>query len=95
MSNEEKHHIVPYKTYLIILGALITLTLLSVAIINIELHQYTVLAALVFAVIKTYLVLFYFMHLKYDKPMYRRMVIFVFTLFVAVIVITFIDYLFR
>ncbi|MDA3930094.1 MAG: cytochrome C oxidase subunit IV family protein [Prolixibacteraceae bacterium] len=95
MSSEEKHHIVSYKTYLFILLGLITLTLLSVGITNIELREYTVAAALIFAAIKSYFVLYYFMHLKYDKPLYRRMAMFVFLLFFAVLFVTFIDYVNR
>lgn len=95
MSSENKHHIVSYRSYLLILLGLIILTLLSVAITNIELREYTVAAALIFASIKSYIVLSYFMHLKFDKPMYRNMVLFVFVLFFAVIMITFIDYINR
>jgi cytochrome c oxidase subunit IV len=95
MSSENKHHIVSYRSYLMILLGLIILTLLSVAITNIELREYTVAAALIFASVKTFIVLSYFMHLKFDKPMYRNMVLFVFVLFFAVIMITFIDYINR
>jgi cytochrome c oxidase subunit 4 len=93
--SEEKHHIIPYKVYFFILLALLTLTFSSVWITSIELREYTVAAALLFAVAKTYLVLTYFMHLKYDKPYIKAMVGFVFAIFLVVIVITFLDYLFR
>lgn len=95
MSNEEKHHIVSYRSYLLILLGLITLTLISVAITHIELREYTVAAALNLAGIKSYLVLSYFMHLKFDKPLYRYMVLFVFLLFFVVVFITFVDYVNR
>lgn len=95
MNSEEKHHIVSYRTYLLILLGLIILTLLSVGITNIELREYTVAAALIIAGIKSYFVLSYFMHLKFDKPMYRNMVLFVFVLFFAVVLITFVDYINR
>ena len=94
MSNE-KHHIVPYKTYVIILIVLIALTMSSIEITHIQLQQYTVAGALLFASVKSYLVLTYFMHLKYDKPYMRAMVIFVFAVFVVTIIITFLDYLYR
>ncbi len=94
MSNE-KHHIVPYYVYVVILGALIVLTFASIGITSIELGSLTVAAALLFAVVKTYLVLIYFMHLKYDKPYIGIMVGAVFLLFVVVIIITFLDYLYR
>ncbi len=94
MSNE-KHHIVPYKVYIIILLALLALTFSSVEITSIDLGEYTVAGALLFAVIKSYLVLTYFMHLKYDKPYIKIMVAFVFLVFVVTIVITLLDYLYR
>jgi cytochrome c oxidase subunit 4 len=90
-----KHHIVPYRTYVLILIALLACTFLSIAITNIELGELTVAGALVLASIKSFLVLTWFMHLKYDKLYIRLMVGLVFSLFVAVTVITFFDYLFR
>jgi len=94
MSNE-KHHIVPYKTYIVILVALLILTFSSIGITSIELGKFTVAGALLFATIKSYLVLTYFMHLKYDKPYIKIMVAFVFAIFAVTIIITFLDYLYR
>lgn len=94
MSNE-KHHIVPYSTYVWILVALLALTFASIGITSIELGGLTVAAALLFAIVKTYLVLTYFMHIKYDKPYIGIMVGLVFLLFLVVVIITFLDYLYR
>ena len=93
--SEEKHHIVPYRLYVIILLALLALTFSSILITEIELGVYTVAGALLFAIIKSYLVLTYFMHLKYDKPYIKIMVLFVFAIFGVVLVITMLDYLYR
>jgi len=93
--SEEKHHIVPYRVYIIVLLALLALTFASIGITGIELGPYTVAGALLFACIKTFLVLTWFMHLKYDKKYIAAMVAFVFLLFFVVIVITFLDYLYR
>ena len=93
--SEQKQHIVPYRLYLIVLLALLVLTFLSVGITSIELGEYTVAAALLFAVVKSYLVLTYFMHLKYDKPYIKLMVGFVIVIFLVMIVVTFLDYLYR
>ncbi len=93
--SNEKHHIVPYRVYVLVLIGLIALTLSSIGITSINLGQYTVVGALVFAVIKTFLVLTFFMHLKYDKLYIKLMVAFVFAVFVVTIVITFLDYLYR
>jgi cytochrome c oxidase subunit 4 len=93
--SQEKHHIVPYKVFFIVLIALLVFTFASIGITQIELGAYTVAGALLFAVIKSYLVLTYFMHLKYDKRYIKIMVGFVFAIFVVVIIITFLDYLYR
>jgi len=92
---KEKHHIVPYKVYFYILAALIVLTFMSIAITKINLGEYSVLGAMIFATIKSVLVLAWFMHLKFDKPFMALMVGFVFLVFLAVIFITFLDYYFR
>ena len=91
----EKHHIVPYRTYFIVLLFLLTFTFLSIAITQIELGSFTVAGALILATLKSALVLTYFMHLKFDKPYIRIMVGFVLAVFIAVIVVTFLDYYFR
>jgi cytochrome c oxidase subunit IV len=75
--------------------ALLALTFASIEITSIELGKYTVAGALVFATIKSFLVLTYFMHLKYDKPYIKIMVAFVFAIFIVTTIITFLDYLYR
>ena len=92
---EEKHHIVPFKTYVIILLSLLVLTGISVAVTQIQLGTFTVTVALLLASIKSTLVLMYFMHLKFDSRMFTFMVTFTLAVFAAVIIVTFLDYLFR
>jgi len=91
----EKHHIVPYRSYLLILLLLLVLTGTSVAITQIELSKWSTAMALIIAVTKTSFVLAVFMHLKFDQRIYRVMAILIFMLLVVVIAITFLDYLFR
>ena len=93
--SEEKHHVVPYRVYVFVLLALIALTFASIEITSIEMGAYTVVGALLFASIKSFLVLTYFMHLKYDKKYIVAMVAFVFVIFLIMIVVTFLDYLYR
>lgn len=93
--SEEKHHIVPYRLYAIILLILLALTFASIGITEIELGVYTVAGALLFAIIKSYLVLTYFMHLKYDKPYIMIMVGFVFAILLVMLIVTMLDYLYR
>lgn len=91
----EKNHVIPYKTYVFVLLGLISLTLLSIAITEIELGSLAVAAALAFAIIKSILVLTWFMHLKYDKPYIVLMVVFVFAVLFVTVIVTFFDYLYR
>jgi len=91
----EKHHIVPYKVYFYILAALITFTFMSIGITQLNLGAYSVLGAMIFAILKSFLVLSVFMHLKFDTPFLRFSVLGVFLLFLVVVLITFLDYFFR
>jgi cytochrome c oxidase subunit IV len=95
MENNGKHTIVPYKTHILVLLTLVVLTTLSVSITAIELGPLTVTAALVFATLKAIIVLIYFMHLKFDNAIYTIMLAFVMFSIISIIVITFLDYLFR
>jgi cytochrome c oxidase subunit 4 len=93
--NDEKHHIVPYRTFLLVLLALLAFTFISIGVTSYDLGPVTVLTALLLATFKTILILTYFMHLKYDIKMFGILVAAVLTLIAVVIFITFLDYLFR
>ena len=93
--NDEKHHIIPYKTFLLVLLALLAFTFISIGVTSYDLGPLTVLIALLLATFKTILVLTYFMHLKYDVKMFGILVAAVLALIAVVIFITFLDYLFR
>jgi cytochrome c oxidase subunit 4 len=92
---KEKHHIVSYRFYFFILIALVTFTFMSIGITRINLGGYSVLGAMIFSVLKSLLVLAFFMHLKFDQPIIRIMVGFVCMVFLALIFITFLDYYYR
>ncbi|HAH23864.1 MAG TPA: hypothetical protein DCL77_08915 [Prolixibacteraceae bacterium] len=91
----EKHHVVPYRIYFYILLALITFTFMSIGISHLNFGAYSVLGALIFSILKSFLVLTFFMHLKFDQPYLRFLILGVFLLFLAVVSITFTDYLYR
>ena len=93
--NDEKNHIVPYRTFLLVLLALLVFTFISIGVTNYNLGPVTVLVALLLATFKTILVLTYFMHLKYDVKMFGILIAAVLALIGVVIFITFLDYLFR
>jgi cytochrome c oxidase subunit 4 len=91
----EKNHIIHYRTFLYVLALLITLTLTSVAITRIYLGTFTVVLALLIAAVKSSFVLRIFMHLKTENKMFSLAVIAVILLISIVIIITFLDYLYR
>jgi cytochrome c oxidase subunit 4 len=93
--NEEKQHIIPYRTFLLVLLALLAFTFTSIAVTSYNLGPFTVVAALLLATFKTILVLTYFMHLKFDVKLFGILIAAVMALIGVVIFITFLDYLFR
>ena len=91
----ETHHIIPYRTILLVLAILIILTFTSVAITQIELSSWATSVALLIAGIKSSLVLIIFMHLKYDQRMFKLMASLIIVLVFVVIFITMLDFIFR
>ncbi|MFM2290351.1 MAG: hypothetical protein RIS29_164 [Bacteroidota bacterium] len=95
MDHKASHHITDYRTLGKILLVLMFLTLMTILVTSFELGAFTVTVALLIASVKVFLVLSYFMHLKYESLLLRILVGMVFLLFALIIVITFIDYAFR
>ena len=93
--SDKNHHIVSYKSHIMVLMGLIVLTAITVLITSVELGPYNTAAAMFIAMIKGSIVLLYFMHLKFDEKVYGIMVAIVLAIFTAVIIITFFDYLYR
>jgi cytochrome c oxidase subunit IV len=91
----EKNHIIPYRTFLFVLAGLISLTLISVSVTQISLGALTVAIALLIAVVKSTFVLRVFMHLKFENKIFSYAVIAVFLIIALVIFITLLDYLYR
>jgi cytochrome c oxidase subunit 4 len=91
----ENGHIIPYKTFLIVLAGLILLTLISVLITQISLGTLTVAIALLIAAIKSTFVLRIFMHLKFENRMLTFATLGVVALLAVVLIITILDYLTR
>ncbi len=93
--SDTTHHIVPYRTYGLILLLLLVLTATSVVVTQIELTKWSTAVALLIASTKSAFVLAIFMHLKFDQKIFRVMAILIILLLVSVIIVTFLDYAFR
>jgi cytochrome c oxidase subunit IV len=93
--NDDKQHIIPYRTFLLVLLALLAFTFTSIGVTSYDLGPFSVVAALLLATFKTILVLTYFMHLRFDVKLFGILIAAVLALIGVVIFITFLDYLFR
>ncbi len=71
--NHDEHHITPMSTYLKIGGALFALTFLTIGahVLREHFEPFSALIAFAIAGVKAYLVMAWFMHLKYDVPLNR------------------------
>lgn len=91
----EEIHISEYFSLAVVLVLLLVLTTVSVLVTGWHLGPLTVAIALFLACFKSGIVLTYFMHLKFESMLLKLLVAGVFVIFALVIIITFIDYLFR
>jgi cytochrome c oxidase subunit 4 len=97
MKEENHQHIVSYKEHFGTWIGLLILTSMTVAVsvTNASLTMLTVMTAMTIATTKAILVAYYYMHLKFDKKIYRTMLWVVMGLFVSFMLLTIIDYLTR
>ena len=78
---QEEAHVVEYGKYIFVWLSLLAFTGITVSAAGIGLGNWTVVVALVIASSKSWFVLNYFMHLKYEDRVFR--------IFIAVALITF------
>ena len=90
-ADNHQHHVMPIPVYLGVFGALLVLTVITVAVSYMNLGRASILVAMVVALIKAGFVVGYFMHLKYDTRLHQ--LVFFSSLFFMLIFfgITFID----
>ena len=84
-------HVVPLRVLFAVLGTLLALTFVTVAVSWFDFGRFNLWIALSIAVVKASLVLLFFMHLKYDKPMNAIAIIVSFALLALFIAITLTD----
>ena len=92
---EKSVHIVAYKTYVYVWVALLLLLAATIAVAKVEFSKYSVFVNLLIASIKAGLVLFFFMHLKYERWLLKAMLFMVIATLTAVIALFFADVMFR
>jgi cytochrome c oxidase subunit 4 len=95
MSGNGHSHIASKGQYFAIFGALMVLTIITVAVSQVELGRLNVVVALAVALCKASLVVLYFMHVRYNGPLIKLTAACGFLWLIFMFVITFSDYLTR
>jgi cytochrome c oxidase subunit 4 len=94
-TEHDSHHIIPMKVLLKVFGGLVILTILTVAVAQLDLGVLDLPVALGIAGMKSALVVLFFMALKYDQGV-NSMVFTIGTVFVVIFLsFTFLDVAFR
>jgi cytochrome c oxidase subunit 4 len=62
-------HVVSFRVLATVWLALLTLTLITVAVAGVDIGNFNLGVAMAIATVKASLVLLYFMHMRYDRPM--------------------------
>jgi cytochrome c oxidase subunit 4 len=91
----EKHAIVPARTYATVWITLLILTGLTITVARMGLGRWSIAGALLIATSKASLVLYFFMHLKYEKPLFQAMFYVTAVILSVFIGFTFFDIAFR
>ncbi len=92
---EQHTHIVPYRTFIIVWLALLVLTGVTVAAAQYNLGALNVWVALGIATIKAGLVIAFFMHMKYETPLFKLTLLAALAILAILIGFTFFDVLYR
>jgi cytochrome c oxidase subunit 4 len=92
---ESEDHIGAYRTYVLIWAALMILLAATIIVAKVEVSQYSVLLNLFIATVKAGLVLFFFMHLKYERWFLKGLLFMVLLILTSVIGLTFSDVWYR
>ena len=88
-------HVTPFRTYLLIFGALMVLTAITVAVAFVDLGILNDVVALAIAVVKATLVVLFFMHVRHSQTMTKLTVVASFFWLAILIGLTLADYLTR
>lgn len=82
------HHVIPLRVFGYVFFSLIVLTLVTVAAAQVDFGMFNFVVAMGIASLKAFLVLSYFMHLKYDDKLF--VVLFFLSVFFLLVMYSFI-----
>ena len=92
---EQKTHIVAPKTFISVWAALLALTAITVTVAKLDLGALSMFTAIAIASVKAGLVLWYFMHLKYETRLLKLLLLMPIATLAFIIGMTFVDVLYR
>jgi cytochrome c oxidase subunit 4 len=94
MDNQEKH-LGSVRTYVVVWLSLLALTGTTITVAGMHIGRFSTLTALLIASIKAGLVLWFFMHLKYEKQLFKFMFLIPIATLTVMIGLTFFDIWYR
>ena len=83
-----EHHLVPLHVYVIVWVALLVLTGLTVGAYYADMAHVAVFTAILIATVKGSLVILYFMHIRFEKPIFVVMILAVLVTFAIFLILT-------
>jgi len=93
--NEPSHAVVSYRIFIAVWLLLLALTAVTVAVSRVHLGALNIWAALGIASLKSALVIFFFMHLKYEQRIFKIFLLIALVTLALFIGLTFFDVLYR
>lgn len=94
-SHLAESHSISYGTYIMVWLGLVALTAVTVSVAGFEFGGVTIIIALLIASVKSLLVGNYFMHLKFEKVIFKVFIAVCIITFLIMIILTFSDLSFR
>ena len=74
---------------------MLVLTGVTVGVSFLDMQRFTIFTAMLIASVKAALVILYFMHIRFGKPIYAFMILFIIATYAIFVILTFADYSFR
>ena len=93
--SEHSEHIISYKLFAIVWIVLVILTGITITVAQVNLGALNIWAALAIASLKSGLVVAFFMHMKYEKPLFKVCLMVALVILAIFIGFTFLDVLYR
>jgi cytochrome c oxidase subunit 4 len=95
MEHDQPQYIGHTKTYVFVWLALLALTGITITVAGMHLGAFSMFASLLIASLKASLVLWFFMHLKYEEKLFKLMFLIPIATLTVVIGLTFLDIWYR